>query len=100
MQNLDLQSKKENEKIKEAKKQIGNYKEFFKKLAKKRLTNEDYEKFFLTLGSKELREMGLDPDEIRIKMDQILDWNASDKQPDKTLVKSKVVKAEKMDLIV
>jgi len=97
---LDLQIKKENEKIKEAKKQIGNYKEFFKKLAKKRLTNEDYEKFFLTLGSKELREMGLDPDEIRIKMDQILDWNASDKQPDKTLVKSKVVKAEKMDLIV
>jgi hypothetical protein len=100
MKKLDLQIKKENEKIKEAKKQIGNYKEFFKKLAKKRLTNEDYEKFFLTLGSKELREMGLDPDEIRIKMDQILDWNASDKQPDKTLVKSKVVKAEKMDLIV
>jgi len=100
MKKLDLQIKKENEKIKEAKKQIGNYKEFFKKLAKKRLTNEDYEKFFLTLGSKELREMGLDPDEIRIKMDQILDWNASEKQPDKTLVKSKVVKAEKMDLIV
>ena len=44
--------------------------------------------------------MGLDPDEIRIKMDQILDWNASEKQPDKTLVKSKVAKAEKMDLIV
>tara|TARA_B100000902_G_scaffold398464_1_gene465317 strand:- start:133 stop:1203 length:1071 start_codon:yes stop_codon:yes gene_type:complete len=100
MKKLDLQIKKENEKIKEAKKQIGNYKEFFKKLAKKRLTNEDYERFFLTLGSKELREMGLDPDEIRIKMDQILDWNASEKQPDKTLVKSKVVKAEKMDLIV
>ncbi len=100
MKKLDLQIKKENEKIKEAKKQIGNYKEFFKKLAKKRLTNEDYERFFLTLGSKELREMGLDPDEIRIKMDQILDWNASEKQPDKTLVKSKVAKAEKMDLIV
>ena len=44
--------------------------------------------------------MGLDPDEIRIKMDQILDWNASEKQPDKTLVKSKNIKPEKMDLIV
>ena len=97
---LDLQIKRENEKIKEAKKQIGNYKEFFKKLAKKRLTNEDYERFFLTLGAKEMREMGLDADEIRIKMDQILDWNASEKQPDKTLVKSKNIKPEKMDLIV
>ena len=44
--------------------------------------------------------MGLDADEIRIKMDQILDWNASEKQPDKTLVKSKNIKPEKMDLIV
>ena len=88
---LDLQIKRENEKIKEAKKQIGNYKEFFKKLAKKNLTNEDYEKFFLALGNKELRDMGLDPDEIRIKMDQILDWNASEpKGVDKTLVKSKI----------
>ena len=35
--------------------------------------------------------MGLDPDEIRIKMDQILDWNASEpKGVDKTLVKSKI----------
>ena len=88
---LDLQIKKENEKIKEAKKQIVNYKQFFQKLAKKKLTNEDYERFFHTLGQKELREMGLDPDEIRIKMDQILDWNATDvKGVDKTLVKSKI----------
>ena len=104
---LDLQIKKENEKHKEAKKQINNYKEFFKKFSKKHLTNEDYERFFLTLGTKELREMGLDPDEIRIKMDQILDWNTSAVKgvsaKDKTLVKSKVVdleKREKHDLIV
>ena len=46
--------------------------------------------------------MGLDPDEIRIKMDQILDWNASsvkemsveDVETDKTLVKSKLDKNE------
>ena len=30
---------------------------------------------FYLLGDKEIRAMGLDPDEIRIKMDQILDWN-------------------------
>ena len=66
--------------------------------AKKNLTNEDYEKFFTLLGDKEIRAMGLDPDEIRIKMDQILDWNASsvkemsaeDVETDKTLVKSKL----------
>ena len=37
--------------------------------------------------------MGLDPDEIRIKMDQVLDWNATEvkempSKNDKTLVKS------------
>ena len=40
--------------------------------------------------------MGLDPDEIRIKMDQVLDWNATEvkempdkvRENDKTLTKS------------
>ena len=97
LRQLDLKIKKENEKHKEASKQIKNYKEFFTKLAGKNLTNEDYEKFFKILGNKELREMGLDPDEIRIKMDQVLDWNATEvaevaEKDDKTLVKSKLDK--------
>jgi len=93
MRQLDLQIAKENKKHKESKKQIDNYKDFFTKLAGKQLSNEDYEKFFTILGHKELREMGLDPDEIRIKMDQVLDWNATEvretpSKNDKTLVKS------------
>mgnify|MGYP001258205170 CR=1 FL=1 len=93
MRQLDLQIAKENTKHKESKKQIDNYKDFFTKLAGKQLSNEDYEKFFTILGHKELREMGLDPDEIRIKMDQVLDWNATEvretpSKNDKTLVKS------------
>lgn len=93
LRQIDLKLAKENAKHKEAKKQIDNYKDFFKKLAGKQLSNEDYEKFFKILGNKELREMGLDPDEIRIKMDQVLDWNATEVKEmpdknDKTLVKS------------
>ncbi|MAJ03153.1 MAG: hypothetical protein CMH03_00075 [Marinovum sp.] len=96
LRQLDLKIKRENEKHKEASKQIKNYKDFFTKLAGKRLTNEDYEKFFQILGNKELRAMGLDPDEIRIKMDQVLDWNATEvkempdkvRENDKTLTKS------------
>ena len=98
----DLQLKRDEKKLAESLKQNKNYKEFFKKFAKKNLTNEDYEKFFTLLGDKEIRAMGLDPDEIRIKMDQILDWNASsvkemsadDVETDKTLVKSKLDKNE------
>ena len=102
MKQLDLKLKKEDQKHKEAAKQIKNYKDFFTKLAGKNLTNEDYEKFFQILGNKELRSMGLDPDEIRIKMDQVLDWNATEVQEvpekvrenDKTLTKSMLDKEE------
>ena len=102
MKQLDLKLKKEDQKHKEAAKQIKNYKDFFTKLAGKNLTNEDYEKFFQILGNKELRSMGLDPDEIRIKMDQVLDWNATEVQEvpekvrenDKTLTKSMLDKGE------
>ena len=102
MKQLDLKLKREDQKHKEAAKQIKNYKDFFTKLAGTNLTNEDYEKFFQILGNKELRSMGLDPDEIRIKMDQVLDWNATEVQEvpekvrenDKTLTKSMLDKGE------
>ena len=71
----DLQLKRDEKKLAESIKQNKNYKEIIKKFAKKNLTNEDYERFFTLLGDKEIRAMGLDPDEIRIKMDQILEWN-------------------------
>ena len=35
--------------------------------------DRDYEKFVQDLGAKELE--GLSPDEIKIKLDQIYDWN-------------------------
>ena len=51
------------------------YKDFFGKLGKRTLTNRDYEDFFREMGTKELQELGLDPDAIRIKLDQIMEWN-------------------------
>jgi len=51
------------------------YRDFFKKLGQRDLKNRDYETFFKQMGTKELQAMGLDPDEIRIKLDQIMDWN-------------------------
>ena len=51
------------------------YKDFFNKLGKRELTNRDYEDFFNNMGSEELKNLGLDPDEIRLKLDQIMEWN-------------------------
>ena len=51
------------------------YKDFFNKLGKRELTNRDYEEFFNKMGSEELKNLGLDPDEIRLKLDQIMEWN-------------------------
>jgi len=51
------------------------YKDFFRKLGKRELKNRDYETFFKEIGTKELTALGLDPDEIRIKLDQIMEWN-------------------------
>ena len=51
------------------------YKDFFKKLGKRELKNRDYEAFFRNMGTEEMRKLGLDPDEIRIKLDQIMEWN-------------------------
>ena len=39
------------------------------------LKNRDYEEFFRTMGTKEMAALGLDPDEIRLKLDQIMEWN-------------------------
>ena len=51
------------------------YKDFFGKLGKRTLSNRDYEEFFAKMGTEELKNLGLDPDEIRLKMDQIMEWN-------------------------
>ena len=51
------------------------YKDFFRKLGQRDLKNRDYEKFFREMGTAELKKLGLDPDEIRIKLDQIMEWN-------------------------
>ena len=49
------------------------------KSAKLRKKERDYKGFVRKLGSKELSD--LDPDEIRLKLDQIMDWNEKSKQP-------------------
>ena len=36
---------------------------------------EETEDFFREMGTKELQDLGLDPDAIRIKLDQIMEWN-------------------------
>jgi len=51
------------------------YKNFFDKLGKRNITNRDYEDFFNKMGTEELKSLGLDPDEIRLKLDQIMEWN-------------------------
>ena len=51
------------------------YKNFFKKLGQRDIKNRDYEDFFRNLGTEELKKIGLDPDEIRLKLDQIMEWN-------------------------
>ena len=51
------------------------YKNFFKKLGQSNLKNKDYEDFFREVGSEELKKLGLDADAIRIKLDQIMEWN-------------------------
>ena len=73
---------------KEAKEQVANTKkvnltrELAKekaKSAKLRKKERDYKGFVRKLGAKELSD--LDPDEIRLKLDQIMDWNEKSKQP-------------------
>ena len=42
------------------------YKDFFKKIANGEMKPQDYE---------EMRKLGLNSDEIRVKIDQIMEWN-------------------------
>ena len=37
--------------------------------------------FFNKMGSEELKNLGLDPDEIRLKLDQIMEWNDPNNKP-------------------
>jgi len=59
-------------------------KHFFTKLGKRDLKNRDYEDFFKSIGTDELLKLGLDPDEIRIKLDQIMEWNDPNFKPRET----------------
>ena len=46
-----------------------------------RKKERDYKNFVKKLGAKELSD--LDPDEIKVKLDQILDWNDNSNKPKK-----------------
>jgi len=48
------------------------------RINKLRTKERDYKTFVEKLGAKELSE--LDPDEIRLKLDQIMDWNENEKK--------------------
>ena len=48
------------------------------RISKLRTKERDYKTFVEKLGAKELSE--LDPDEIRLKLDQIMDWNEDEKK--------------------
>ena len=71
------------------------YKDFFKKLGKRDLKNRDYESFFRSLGTDEMTKLGLDPDEIRLKLDQIMEWNelpTQKQQPNKKYLEVDITK--------
>jgi len=80
--NISLRSRKEDkEQVKEDEKE-----QLEVKLQREKTKNErfrkrerDYKQFVQKLGAKELSD--LDPDEIKLKLDQIMDWNEKSKQP-------------------
>ena len=80
--NISLRSrKKDKEQVKEDEKE-----QLEVKLQREKTKNErfrkrerDYKQFVQKLGAKELSD--LDPDEIKLKLDQIMDWNEKSKQP-------------------
>ena len=79
--NISLRTRREGqEEIKNTKK-VNLTKELAKekaKSAKLRKKERDYKGFVKKLGAKELSD--LDPDEIKLKLDQIMDWNEKSKQ--------------------
>ena len=62
----------------EKKKDIKYKDRTIKELRKK---ERDYKNFVKKLGAKELSD--LNPDEIKVKLDQILDWNDNSNKPKK-----------------
>ena len=80
--NISLRTRSEAKKEIQNTKKVNLTKELAKekaKSAKLRKKERDYKGFVRKLGAKELSD--LDPDEIRLKLDQIMDWNEKSKQP-------------------
>jgi hypothetical protein len=80
--NISLRTRREGQEEVKNTKKVNLTKELQKekaKSAKLRKKERDYKGFVRKLGAKELKD--LDPDEIRLKLDQIMDWNEKSKQP-------------------
>ena len=80
--NISLRTRKEAKEEVANTKKVNLTKELAKekaKSAKLRKKERDYKGFVRKLGAKELSD--LDPDEIRLKLNQIMDWNEKSKQP-------------------
>ena len=80
--NISLRTRKEAKEEVANTKKVNLTKELAKekaKSAKLRKKERDYKGFVRKLGAKELSD--LDPDDIRLKLDQIMDWNEKSKQP-------------------
>ena len=80
--NISLRTRKEAKEEVQKTKKVNLTRELAKekaKSAKLRKKERDYKGFVRKLGAKELSD--LDPDEIRLKLDQIMDWNEKSKQP-------------------
>ena len=80
--NISLRTRKEEKEEVANTKKVNLTKELQRekaKSAKLRKKERDYKGFVRKLGAKELKD--LDPDEIRLKLDQIMDWNEKSKQP-------------------
>ena len=58
------------------------------RISKLRTKERDYKTFVEKLGAKELSE--LDPDEIRLKLNQIMDWNEDEKNKADLIAKKKI----------
>ena len=80
--NISLRTRREGQEEVAKTKKVNLTKELAKekaKSAKLRKKERDYKGFVRKLGAKELSD--LDPDEIRLKLDQIMDWNEKSNQP-------------------
>jgi len=80
--NISLRTRKEAKEEVQKTKKVNLTRELQKekaKSAKLRKKERDYKGFVRKLGAKELSD--LDPDEIRLKLNQIMDWNEKSKQP-------------------